>query len=152
MPALFQPLMSRLIAFTAIFCVASTLSANSFFTQPGLQAEPEFLDVDEAFQLKSRYADGKLVLYWQIAPDYFLYHHSLKVETANQSDVTQEFTSSPAIRKSDPYFGQVGVYYHHADLQSVDFKALDELKVSFQGCAENGLCYPTQTRIVIVNN
>ena len=155
MPVLFRPLAWRFVAFTAICGIASNLSANSLFSQPGLQAEPEFLNVDEAFQLKSRYKNGKLMLYWQIAPDYFLYHHSLKVETANKSnldDVTQEFTSSPAIRKSDPYFGQVGVYYHHAELESNGFEALDELKVSFRGCAEDGLCYPTQTKTIIVNN
>ena len=173
MPFSLNPAINTVIRYASLVMISvaavNPTYANPLFSKPslgdkpGLGSEPEFLAVSDAFQLQSSIEQGLLKLSWQIAPNYFLYHHSLKVETKRDGqlvDISSQFIQSAALRKSDPYFGQVGVYYHYADLSQkpssepgvISFDTGKTLYISYQGCAESGLCYPTQTDQIIVNN
>ena len=115
-------------------------------------SEQPFLEVDDAFQLSNEPLPSGLKINWEIAPGYYLYKHSMRV---SQGDLrTIQIEASPALRKSDPYFGQVEIYYHGASLNLI-FPAQGPIaegaaiQVEYQGCADDGLCYPTQTRTVV---
>ncbi len=113
------------------------------------QAADEFLQPEEAFRLavaKSG-ADG-LRLTWSIAPGYYLYRDRMAV-TASPSGERVAAELPPGIRKDDPNFGVMEVY-HDAVTMKVAPVGAAALDVTWQGCAEAGLCYPPQTQTIQV--
>lgn len=114
----------------------------------------DFLPVEEAFKLQVDTEDGQVVARWDIAPGYYLYQERLNIKPVNQDFALSapEF-SKGGILKNDPTFGEQIVYYDTAELRAdVSGKkggAL-ALNVTFQGCADSGLCYPPQTQTVSV--
>ena len=85
--------------------------------------------------------DGGRVLRWDIADGYYLYRDYLKVETANGAEVPLD--SDAGVVKEDPTFGSVEVYYGQAEARSAP--AAGEVQVTYQGCQEDGICYPPVT-------
>lgn len=115
----------------------------------------QFLDVDDAFTLNLDNRDTAIELVWVIAPEYYLYKHKFKIfgishATGKRVDLTENTVFAKGLRKNDDYFGMVEVYYYQAvaNLNTAlqIHGAIDTLEVSYQGCADAGLCYPVQTR------
>ena len=120
-----------------------------------LQQQSEFLPVREAYQLDGALtADGTLRLYWQITDGYYLYQHAFKVRDYDRPGTPgMAIEFPPAIDKTDEFFGDVSVYYDEADL-SVALPGIDApltLAVTYQGCADAGLCYPPETDYLTVD-
>ncbi len=121
---------------------------------PLAASDSEFLPVDQAFQLQAfRSAPDVVQLRWDVAEDYYLYRHAFEFApvAGNPAAVTAEFT--PGLAKVDEYFGQVEVYYDQASirlrLQGLAAGAEElALDVTYQGCADAGLCYAPETRRV----
>ncbi len=140
----------------ALFAGLLLLVASTCFAQilesPGRgmlgdAAGPEFLPVEEAYQLEVEILDAQQVrLYWQIADNYYLYQHRFDFvleDSEGSIELATEFP--PALERSDEYFGEVQVYYQQADiiLQAQRKPAgAATLTVTSQGCADAGLCYP----------
>ncbi|WP_236182661.1 MULTISPECIES: protein-disulfide reductase DsbD [Pseudomonas] len=108
-------------------------------------SKPEFLPVDKAFVLTSERLDsGETQLFWQIADGYYLYQKRLKFDGLAAQNV-------PALPEgeshSDEYFGEQPVYRQGLELK-IPAPATGQIKVSYQGCADAGLCYPPQTRVI----
>ena len=62
----------------------------------------------------------------------------------------EELNILPGLRKVDEWFGEVEVYYSTAQLSFLldgleRFESV-EFELSYQGCAEAGLCYPPVTQ------
>ncbi|MCU0071659.1 protein-disulfide reductase DsbD [Pseudomonas koreensis] len=120
----------------------------SGLTQAGndpFATKPEFLPVDKAFVLTSeRLESGETQLFWQIADGYYLYQKRLKFDGLAVQNV-------PALPEgeshSDEYFGEQPVYRQGLELK-IPAAAQGQIKVSYQGCADAGLCYPPQTRVI----
>jgi thiol:disulfide interchange protein DsbD len=114
--------------------------------------EPEFLPVDEAFRLSTEVGeDGSVRAYWDIADGYYLYRHRFGFEARPPERVTfGEAEIPPGKRKTDDYFGEVEVYYHvaQARLPVTAGGGPVEVGISYQGCADAGLCYPPETKWV----
>jgi thiol:disulfide interchange protein DsbD len=113
------------------------------------EAKPEFLPVGKAFIFTSeRLESGETQLYWQIADGYYLYQKRLKFDglPANQQPVLPEGEAH-----NDEFFGEQQVYRQGLELK-IPAGASGQIKVGFQGCADAGLCYPPQTRIVDLGN
>lgn len=115
-------------------------------------AEDAFLGVDKAFALRVEQpsaTDAALRLHWEIAPGYYLYKDRISV--AASASGSQVVLDRPAgERKEDPNFGVIDVYRHAVTL-AVDAPKEKELTVTWQGCADAGLCYPPQTQKVVVD-
>jgi thiol:disulfide interchange protein DsbD len=114
--------------------------------------EDEFLPPDQAFQLAA-FPDGpdRIRLQWVIHEGYYLYKSRIKVATAS----TQAHLGTPALptgkTKTDEYFGTQEVY--HDDLVATVPVARAggagfelPIDVTYQGCADAGLCYPPITK------
>lgn len=126
------------------------------------RGDNEFLPVDDAFSVELRAEPGGgYVLEWTIAPDYYLYKRMFKIKQQDGTDITGQVDFSRGLHKKDGYFGQVEVYYHSAlaklaldavgaDRQISGDAGENTLSVSYQGCAESGLCYPTRTRVLTI--
>lgn len=110
-------------------------------------AEPEFLKVDEAFIFSSEQNQQGLRLHWQIADEYYLYKERFKFKSTSEGiTIGEPQYSKPGKSKTDPYFGEVHVYHNDIEVflpLSLAPNVSDaEVKISYQGCAEAGLCYP----------
>lgn len=101
---------------------------------------------DDAFRLSaSRTADGTLALVWHIAPEIYLYRDSLKAE---RSGAPVPLATRPGQIKDDPNFGSVEIYHAQAEATVPGLPAQGDLRLTFQGCAEAGICYPQMTRTI----
>jgi len=115
-------------------------------------ASPEFLPVDMAFELQPLFwrEDGVVEVSWRIAKGYYLYRDKLKFAAAAPASLK---LGAPELPKSlpfeDEHFGKVEIYRGELFVR-VPFdkqaKGNVSLKVTYQGCADAGLCYPPQTR------
>ncbi|MCB1683288.1 MAG: protein-disulfide reductase DsbD [Pseudomonadales bacterium] len=118
-------------------------------------AEPDFLPVDEAFQVTAEVGlDGAVLVRWTMADGYYLYRHRFGFDTrSGAGEKTSPVTLGapeipPGKQKIDEYFGEVEVYYHEAQARVpvASGAGLVEVGVSYQGCADAGLCYPPETK------
>ncbi|HEX4051687.1 MAG TPA: protein-disulfide reductase DsbD [Steroidobacteraceae bacterium] len=145
---------------TAPATSASSNGLNSLLDQlhagaaSSASGDNSFLTSSQAFQL-SAMADnqGRLQLAWVIAPGYYLYRDRIKVASASPG-LTLDAPQFPAgIVKSDPYFGKQ-VIYHQQLIVAVPVHGAAAgtaaVSVTYQGCAEAGLCYPPITRTLSV--
>jgi thiol:disulfide interchange protein DsbD len=115
-------------------------------------ADDEFLHPDEAFRFSGEViGPNALRLTWQIAPDYYLYKAKIKIA----SDSTLVQLGAPDLpqgeEKTDEYFGTQEVYHNLLEADVPFSRASPEAgtfaaKVTYQGCAEAGLCYPPITK------
>lgn len=116
-----------------------------------------FLPPDEAFHLSAT-AQGpdRIELSWQIAPGYYLYRNRVKVAASGAVELGQ-LVLPEGQRKTDPYFGTQQVYHDALDAMLPVARAASAtalavpLKVTYQGCADAGLCYPPITKLVQVS-
>ncbi|MGE6388517.1 protein-disulfide reductase DsbD [Pseudomonas sp. NPDC078416] len=117
---------------------------------PSLFSEkPDFLSAKDAFIFTSeRLASGETRLYWQIADGYYLYQQRLKFEGLSQG---QQPVLPTGEDHHDEYFGQQQVYRQGLEL-TIPASASGQIKVSWQGCADAGLCYPPQSQRVDVGS
>ncbi|MBW8300045.1 MAG: protein-disulfide reductase DsbD [Hydrogenophaga sp.] len=115
---------------------------SAFFASPAAALERP-LDMDKAFVLSTeRSEDGRVSLRWDIHKGYYLYREYLAAATLEGKPVALE--TGPGTLKDDPGFGKVEVYFDHAvALASTDVSAFE---VTYQGCQEEGICYPPTTR------
>jgi thiol:disulfide interchange protein DsbD len=118
----------------------------------GKKAEPDFLPVDQAFEIQPLVwkDDGMLEVSWRIAKDYYLYRDRLKFAAAKPASLKLGKPVLPAATPhEDEHFGAMQVYRDKLVVLlpfSKDAKGPVSLTVVYQGCADAGLCYPPQTR------
>jgi len=114
-----------------------------------LNNSQDFLPVREAFRLSLVESSPTAIkLRFTNAEGYYLYKHRFQFRT-EPADVGLGAAQLPAGKhKTDDYFGDVEVYYEVLDVdlplnnpQQRPFKLL----VTYQGCADKGLCYPPET-------
>ena len=145
-------LIATLVLLTSTLGLAQAPPAeNTWSTSGAGLSQPDFLPVEEAYQLAVEIEEGnQLRVYWQIEDAYYLYQHRFKFLLEDASGPVELEAELPtAIEREDEYFGQVKVYYHNADiplrlLRGVDSTSPAILTVGSQGCADAGLCYPPQ--------
>lgn len=135
--------------------LACGLAALPAPPQAQLGEAPVFLPVDEAFVLSTELADdGALLAYWDMPEGYYLYRHRFDF-SVREGDVATLGPPEipPGKSKVDEFFGAVEVYYRRLEIRVpiIHAEGLFEVGVSYQGCAEAGLCYPPETRWVILN-
>ncbi len=120
------------------------------------QSEPDFLPPDEAFHFNAL-ADGpdKIRLTWGITDGYYLYRARIKASSDSKTAKLGELTLPTGETKIDEYFGKQEVY-HHDFVGSISVARSGAgdltvpLKVTYQGCATAGLCYPPITKTLNV--
>jgi thioredoxin:protein disulfide reductase len=114
----------------------------------------DFLAPDQAFRFDALAGGTDTVrLNWEIADGYYLYRTRIKVSTGSRSAQLGTLQFPPGQVKSDEYFGKQEVYHHElmvtVPVARATGGALElPLEVTYQGCADAGLCYPPITKSV----
>jgi thiol:disulfide interchange protein DsbD len=116
----------------------------------------KFLPVDEAFAPSAIALNGSRVeLSWRIAPGYYLYKHQFQVTSKTESVGLGRLDLPDGTPKHDEFLGDVEVYHDNVTATLPVVRATPapmdlDLEVTYQGCAEAGLCYPPTTRMLSV--
>jgi thiol:disulfide interchange protein DsbD len=116
----------------------------------------DFLPVDEAFRFDALAGGSDQVqLNWEIAEGYYLYRARIRITSPSASAQLGASQFPPGQFKTDEYFGRQEIYHHELRVTVPVARAAGgafvlPLEVSYQGCAEKGLCYPPTTKSVSV--
>jgi len=117
--------------------------------------EPEFLRVEQAYSVTPQIEQNTLNLNWLIEPGYYLYQHQFKAEARTADTTTSlDLAFARGKRKYDEFFDKELVVYYSTTTVTANFtppKGNYELKISSQGCADAGLCYPPRHQYFSVN-
>ena len=116
----------------------------------------DFLLPDQAFRFDALAGGSdQVVLNWEIAEGYYLYRARIKVTTPSASAQLGAAQFPAGQFKTDEYFGRQEIYHHELRVTVPVARAAGgafslPLQVTYQGCAEKGLCYPPITKSVSV--
>ncbi|MEX0604222.1 MAG: protein-disulfide reductase DsbD [Marinobacter sp.] len=140
-----------LVALALCFAVLSLPAQANWLTSG---PNDGFLPVDEALPFDFTTEPNGVVLSWDIAPEHYLYKERVSVSSETNGVVLGTPTfSMPGTETEDEYFGNVTVFYEPVEARVAvtlpDGIREAELEVTYQGCANAGLCYPPQTRDVL---
>ena len=116
----------------------------------------DFLDPAVAFKPSGRALDGQMVeVRFEIAKGYYLYRDKFRFAVDGEGVTLGVPVFPKGKEKDDENFGKVEVFYNHVAIRlPVERNASGALpltlKVTSQGCADAGVCYPPQTQTVAV--
>jgi thiol:disulfide interchange protein DsbD len=138
---------------SAVASVAA--SADKLFDRASSSGEDEYLPVDEAFVLTGdALSVNDLQLNWRIADGYYLYKGRMKVVPSGDTKTIGALVLPKGDDHYDEYFGNQEIYRQSVDatfsLPPGDGKTVD-IAVTYQGCADAGLCYPPETKTLTIS-
>ena len=137
-----------------LFGLTSEMLAEPISISSVLKSQnQQFLHPDEAFIAQTVFVKkNQLEISFQIAEGYYLYKSKIFLTSENKPS-KKIYPRLPAGEiKNDPTFGEVEIYRSGVILRT-DPLANDDVQdknlfLSYQGCAEDGICYPPQTKSI----
>jgi len=136
--------MMRRLLLIVLLCIAP--AAHADFLSFGSK-KPTFLPAEQAFGLSVEVCDkNALLANFKVTPGYYLYRDKLIFSLVDKKARIARIELPKGDTKSDPNLGLIEVYH-----QSFQAKILLEhadparpltLNASYQGCSDDGLCYP----------
>lgn len=131
-----------LVALILSCCAVGAVSAKDGLFSWG--QETQFLAAEEVFTLEEVQQQGEqYVLQGQVADAYYVYRHSLKLVDAEGQPV--DLTTPAGTARHDDFFGDTEIYRGDAARLHFPVVAPGPMTLHWQGCAEEGICYPPQT-------
>jgi thiol:disulfide interchange protein DsbD len=127
------------------------LAAALLLGSASVHAADDFLPVEDAFKIEvSAAASGEVQIEVAIAPRTHLYRDRLSFKGVPDAVKVGTPALPEGKRQFDETFGkEVEVYYDHLSakvpVQGASGSAF--IQMGYQGCADDGLCYPPQTRV-----
>ncbi|MGF6151337.1 protein-disulfide reductase DsbD [Pseudomonas fluorescens] len=134
---------------------AGLLDSRPSSTLGSINNSADFLPVREAFQLSLVESTPQSIKLRFVATEgYYLYRHRFQFHS-EPADIGLGPAQLPSgEKKHDEYFGDVEVYHGVLDVDlprnSADQRAFT-LAVTYQGCADKGLCYPPETERLTID-
>jgi thiol:disulfide interchange protein DsbD len=150
-----KALLTCLALFFVLFCGFSVTALAADAAQlTGLTTpRDDFVDVDAAFKVSAEAtAADRIEINFEVLKGYYLYRGKMKFAVAEGQPAALGTPDLPAGEiKEDEYFGKQEVYHHDVVARLPVSRGSKEaftlpLKVTYQGCAEAGLCYAPQTK------
>ena len=119
----------------------------------GASGGDEFLDPEIAFVLSAvAVGPDAIEARWDIAEGYYIYRDRIQFRAADGSAAALGEAGFPKGKvKDDAYFGPMEVYYDSVAARVPVLGAAGapvDVDITYQGCAEAGLCYPPITKTV----
>jgi len=115
--------------------------------------DTDFLPPDVAFRAGAALDGQALRIRWVIADGYYLYKDKIAVQAQSPDLILGPPLLPPGIIKTDPFMGRQEIYTQQVEAR-VPFTRADfgahplQIRVTYQGCAEGGLCYPPITKVL----
>ncbi|MHC8324691.1 protein-disulfide reductase DsbD [Pseudomonas sp. LB1P83] len=132
---------------------AGLLESRPSSTLGSINNSADFLPVREAFQLSLVESTPQSIKLRFVATEgYYLYRHRFQFRAEPAEVVLGAAQLPKGEQKHDEYFGDVEVYHGILDVvvPRTDPRAFT-LAVTYQGCADKGLCYPPETERLNIN-
>ncbi len=137
----------------SLFAVVALFLAS---LQPAMAvSEADLLPVDQAYSISTQAnSANEIQISWKIADGYYLYKHRFSIRAKDPSVVLGPMQFPAGKKHHDEFFGDVETYHQQvsATVQIQNPKQLSAiaLNVKYQGCADIGVCYPPQTKLLSV--
>ena len=132
--------MPQLIVF---FFLLLTGLSQAYASDNPFEQKADFLPANQAFVFTSEpLPSGETRLQWQIIDKYYLYKKRFKFEGLDAAHLP---VLPEGQAHSDEFFGATQVYRDYLELL-IPAGASGQVNVSWQGCADAGLCYPPQSQ------
>lgn len=110
------------------------------------------MPADEAFTLTARQVpSGNVQLSWDVADGHYLYADSISINNEAGDSLAVAHAPPDPVVVDDPYFGISDTYPFDVTLE-VDPGVAESLALSWQGCAEAGMCYAPQAADLNLSN
>ena len=107
----------------------------------------DFLSPDDAFKVSFSYpSNNQLLVTWDIEKDYYLYVGMINfslINNVNKNNILK-VELPKGMKKIDEFSGEVDIYKGKVSADILFEHPIESIKlqVTYQGCAEAGLCYP----------
>ena len=137
----------------AMLCFGAAAWAKPWWARGSNANDGDFLPPDAAFRVSSSTEGRNIHVHWNIADGYYLYKQKIEI-LAESPDLV---LSPPALPhgtvKNDPYLGTQEIYTQQLDATATYMRSDAgahplQIKVTYQGCAEAGLCYLPITHVL----
>ena len=136
----------------------SLLSGLDTIGVGGLTGRALPLPEEQAFQLEIVAMNaGELLARFTSHPGYYLYQHTVDFEITSGTSVQVHALEFPqALPKTDEFFGDTQVYYDQVEIPVLLTREAGpaqtlSIRAQFQGCQEDGICYPPMERVLSVD-
>lgn len=138
----------------------ATTSQALFEPAPGASASTDALPLpqDQAFAFEAIAFDGnQLLLRFTPARGYYVYRDRTTMRLEGAEGIALQAPRWPkGVAHRDEHFGEVTVYFDQAEVpvplrRTHGDAAKATLQVTFQGCQNDGICYPPMTRRVALS-
>lgn len=142
-----------LLTLAATAGLVGLATAKPWWMRGNESNESDFLPPDVAFRVASHVEGDTVRVHWSIAEGYYLYRQKMNIQAESPDLILSAPTFPRGTLKSDPYLGSQEIFLQQVEGSST-FTRSDggahplEVKVTYQGCAEAGLCYPAITKVL----
>jgi thiol:disulfide interchange protein DsbD len=115
--------------------------------------ETDFLPPDAAFRVSAGVDGNTVRVRWVIADGYYLYRQRISIKAESPDLMLAAPVLPRGTLKTDPYLGTQEIYHQQVEATAA-YSRFDggahplEIRVTYQGCAEAGLCYPPITKVL----
>ncbi len=130
---------------TLILLLCSTSVFAGLFDAPG---RSNFTPADQAFVFDFQQNQHDLNLKWQVKEGYYLYRKQISITPAQAQVGPLQLPAGVA--HEDEFYGKSEIYRGQLSVPVAVAQA-DKgatLTVTYQGCADAGLCYPPETKVI----
>ncbi len=129
-----------------LLCSLLFLPVTSQASLFGGSDTPHFVTVDQAFNFDFAQKGSDLKLNWQIRDGYYLYRQ--KIEIVANNATLAAYLLPKGLPHHDEFFGDSEIYKNALTvlIPLREAKANAKVRVTYQGCAAAGFCYPPETR------
>ncbi|MDU4840631.1 MAG: protein-disulfide reductase DsbD [Leclercia adecarboxylata] len=130
---------------TLILLLCSTSVLAGLFDAPG---RSNFTPADQAFVFDFQQNQHELNLNWQVKEGYYLYRKQIGITPAQAQVGALQLPAGVA--HEDEFYGKSEIYRGQLSVPVTVVQA-DKgatLTVTYQGCADAGLCYPPETKVI----
>lgn len=119
-------------------------------------SEADLLPVDQAYPVSIQANSAtEIQINWKITDGYYLYKHRFAVSAADASVQVAPLLLPAGNKHHDEFFGDVETYRQNVSatvqIQNPNQLRVISLKVKYQGCADIGVCYPPQSKLLSVS-
>lgn len=135
-------------------CLVEAADAKPWWMQgAAANNQNDFLPPDEAFRVSARIEGDLIRVRWVIADGYYLYRQKMELGAESPGLGVSAPTFPRGRIKTDPYLGTQEIYTQQVE-GTAAFTRSDagahpvEIRLTYQGCAEAGLCYPPINKVV----